>query len=86
MKPISRGVLYFFAFLMVLAAQLSFPKLLIGQFTTASLSGTVVDPSGEAIPGAKVTVQNTDTGFTQSVAAGPTGDTSSLACRSEIIS
>jgi hypothetical protein len=74
MKPISRGVLYFFAFLMVLAAQLSFPNLLIGQFTTASLSGTVVDPSGAAIPGAKVTVQNTDTGFTQSVSAGPAGD------------
>src|SRR5580693_690847 len=74
MKPMPRGVLHVFALLMVLTAPLSLPKLAIGQFTTASLSGTVVDPSGAAIPDARVTVQNTDTGFTQTVAAGPTGD------------
>ena len=37
----------------------------VGQYSTASLAGTVTDPSGASIPGAKVTVQNNDTGFTQ---------------------
>jgi hypothetical protein len=45
-----------------------------GQFTTASLSGNVVDQSGAAIPDAKVTMQNVDTGFTQTVTTGPAGD------------
>lgn len=45
-----------------------------GQFTTASLSGNVADPSGAVIPDAKVTVQNVDTGFTQTVNTGPAGD------------
>jgi hypothetical protein len=44
------------------------------QFTTASLSGNVVDQTGAAIPDARVTVQNAGTGFTQSVTTGPTGD------------
>src|SRR5580704_14955663 len=46
----------------------------IGQFTTASLSGTVVDQTGAGVPDAKVTVQNSDTGFSQTVTSGPTGD------------
>ena len=45
-----------------------------GQFTTASLSGTVVDQSDAAVPDARVTVQNVDTGFTQSVTSGAAGD------------
>ncbi len=36
-----------------------------GQYSTASLAGTVTDSSGASIPGAKVTVQNNDTGLTQ---------------------
>src|SRR5579872_336539 len=44
------------------------------QFTTASLSGNVLDTSGASIPDARVTVQNLDTGFTQTVATGPAGD------------
>jgi Carboxypeptidase regulatory-like domain len=44
------------------------------QFTTASLSGTVADQSGASVPGAKVTVQNADTGFTQATFTGSTGD------------
>src|SRR5437870_570497 len=37
----------------------------LGQYATASFAGTVTDQSGASIPGAKVTVQNTGTGFTQ---------------------
>jgi hypothetical protein len=74
MKLMPRGASHFVVFLMVVAAPLLFPNLVIGQFTTASLSGTVVDASGAAIPDARVTVQNADTGFTQTVASGATGD------------
>src|SRR5260370_30837443 len=47
---------------------------LAAQFTTASLSGTVVDSSGAGVPDAAVTVLNLDNGFKQTVASGPTGD------------
>ena len=47
---------------------------LLAQFTTASLSGTVLDPSDAAVPGATVTVQNTETGFTRSIQSGNGGD------------
>ena len=43
------------------------------QFTTASLSGTVTDPSGAAVPEAKVSVQNTETGFQLSTVTNDTG-------------
>lgn len=46
---------------------------LAAQFTTASLGGRVLDPSGAAIPGAKVTVKNTGTGYSQTTASGATG-------------
>ncbi len=58
----------------VLALIFSLSGRLAAQFTTASLSGVVVDQSGASIPEAKVTVQNTDTGFTQAVSTGPAGD------------
>jgi hypothetical protein len=47
---------------------------LAAQFTTASLGGTVTDPSGAAIPGATVTVQNTETGLTRTAKSGTGGD------------
>src|SRR3989449_7303122 len=40
------------------------------QYTTGSLGGTVVDQTGALVPGAKLTVQNADTSFTQSVSTG----------------
>jgi hypothetical protein len=44
------------------------------QVTTARLSGSVVDKTASAIPGATVTVKQVDTGFTQTTTAGPGGD------------
>ncbi len=58
----------------VLALPFLCPNQLLGQFTTASLSGTVGDPSGAYVPDAMVTVLNTDTGFTQAVKTGASGD------------
>ncbi len=37
------------------------------QYTTASLDGAVLDSSGSPVPGAKVTIRNTGTGFTTAV-------------------
>src|SRR3989441_13038264 len=46
---------------------------LVAQFTTASLGGTVIDPSGAAVPKAKVGVRNKDTAFTRSVESAADG-------------
>src|SRR5438876_1428174 len=46
---------------------------LVAQFTTASLGGTVIDPSGAAVPNAKVGVRNKDTAFTRSVESASDG-------------
>lgn len=43
------------------------------QYTTASLAGTVVDPSGAAVPGARVTAQNGNTGLTRTIQTGRDG-------------
>ncbi|MGH9403072.1 MAG: TonB-dependent receptor domain-containing protein, partial [Terriglobia bacterium] len=43
------------------------------QYTTASLGGTVTDTSGAVVPGAKVTVENTGTGYRRIAATGPAG-------------
>ena len=58
----------------ILVLTFSLPNRLPGQYTTASLGGTVVDQSGAAIADAKVTVLNTDTGFTQTVSSGAGGE------------
>jgi hypothetical protein len=47
---------------MVLLVALFGTGRLAAQFTTASLDGTVLDPSGAGVPQATVTVQNTETG------------------------
>ncbi|MCC7498599.1 MAG: carboxypeptidase regulatory-like domain-containing protein, partial [Bryobacterales bacterium] len=44
-----------------------------GQFTTASLNGVVLDATGAAVPEAKVTIQNTQTGFEASSVTGVSG-------------
>ena len=44
-----------------------------GQDINASLSGTVSDPSGAVVPGAKLTLVNESTGFQSSYVSDPAG-------------
>lgn len=46
---------------------------LAAQYTTASLGGTVVDPTGAVVPEANVTVRNTETGLTVTTASQANG-------------
>jgi hypothetical protein len=43
------------------------------EATTGSIRGTIMDPKGGAVPGAKVTVKNLDTGYTRDVQTGDDG-------------
>src|SRR6058998_2228945 len=45
----------------------------IGQLTTATITGTVTDQSGAAVPGATVTLKNADTGISRTTLTGETG-------------
>ncbi|MGH9720115.1 MAG: carboxypeptidase regulatory-like domain-containing protein [Bryobacteraceae bacterium] len=58
--------------LAVLPVAASFPVPLWGQFTS-QIEGTVMDPSRAAIPSAKLTLLNTNTGIETNVVAGPAG-------------
>jgi hypothetical protein len=44
-----------------------------GQYTTASLGGTVQDPAGAVVPGAEVAVQNEDIGLSRTATTQPDG-------------
>ena len=60
---------------MLLCCLLVFAALpLRAQNFTASVVGAVKDPSGGVIPGAKVTLTNTNNGFTYSASTDPTGE------------
>lgn len=59
------------AFLLIAFSLGIFP--LYAQYTTASLRGTVVDPANDVIPGAKVTVRNTETGLIRTMVTGSEG-------------
>ena len=50
------------------------PVLLLKASVTGSISGTVADPTGAAVPGAKVTLHNPDTGFRQEATTGADGN------------
>ena len=45
----------------------------VAQYTTASLGGTVVDPTGAAVPGAELELQNEDTGLRRTSSTGSDG-------------
>ena len=57
----------------VLAMMLSC-SVVLAQYTTARLSGTVTDASASIVPGATVTVLQVATGYQQAVKTGSTGD------------
>ena len=52
-------------FAMALCLAMLFPGLLLAQSDTGRVTGTVTDATGAVIPGATVTLVNTDTGSTQ---------------------
>jgi Carboxypeptidase regulatory-like domain len=59
---------------LVLAMALAFAPCAFAQtVAVAQLSGTVLDESGSAVPGAEVTVTQTDTGMTRFVISGENG-------------
>ena len=59
--------------LMILSVALIGAVPLAAQFTTASLDGTVVDPSGAAVPDASIRMENTETGLIRNTRSGPDG-------------
>src|ERR1051325_157680 len=46
---------------------------LLAQYTTASLGGSVVDESGAIAPDSKLTVRNTETGFSETTLSDAAG-------------
>ncbi|MGA9506441.1 MAG: carboxypeptidase-like regulatory domain-containing protein, partial [Terriglobales bacterium] len=61
-----------FCFEIVLVCGLTMPML--AQFTTGRLSGTVLDPSGLALPGATVTAQNELTSYKEGTTTNSSGE------------
>ena len=59
--------------LAVLALLLAFPLAAVAQITTATIVGTITDPSGAILPGAQVTARNADTGLTRTVTTNESG-------------
>lgn len=60
-------------FLIACALVLAAPARLCAQVAGASVSGTVTDPSGAALPGAKVSIENLGTGVAREVSSDKDG-------------
>jgi len=59
--------------LAILGAVLVIPMAVNAQVTSATIVGTVSDPSGAAVSGAQVTARNIDTGLARTVSSGEDG-------------
>jgi hypothetical protein len=57
----------------VLAVLLAMPLVAVAQVTTATIVGTVSDPSTATVPDAQVTARNVDTGLTRTATSGEGG-------------
>ena len=59
----------------LLAVLMIFPlaRVVNAQVTSATILGTITDPSGGALPGATVTARNVDTGFNRAVSSNEAG-------------
>ena len=60
--------------LMLAGVWLALPSRALAQRSTASVNGTVKDPSGAVIPGATVTLTNTDTSLKKTATTNTTGE------------
>ena len=58
----------------LLATLLPYPAAMEAQVTTATLYGTVQDPTGSVVPGGRADLTNDDTGLTYSAPVGAEGD------------
>lgn len=72
-QEVSKWCLGVFLFILLAAV----PHAL-SQIITSSVTGFVTDSSGAAVPGARVTIQQTQTGFTRVVTTGQTGQYSAV--------
>ena len=62
-----------FPVMVILAIAILFPSQASAQVSGAALSGTITDPSGAAVPNAKVNITNTATGVTRDDATDAAG-------------
>jgi hypothetical protein len=58
---------------LVLLFFMTYPWLAKAQLTTGTITGTVGDPSGAAVPGASIAAKNLETGIARSTVTGPQG-------------
>ena len=58
----------------VLAVLFAIPLSIVAQVTSATIVGTVTDPSGANVSGAQVTARNIETGLTRNVTSGEDGN------------
>lgn len=71
MNRIQRCMQAILAFLLLIAVP--FPTSLFAQLDTGGVTGTIMDPGGAVVPGAKVTLTNTGTNLSQTMQSTSTG-------------
>src|SRR5947209_1628188 len=59
--------------LAAIAVLIILPVIALAQITSATIVGTITDPSGAQVPSATVTARNVDTGLTRTVVSGEDG-------------